>query len=88
MEDLNLKSTGLGINPLNYDNVACPVCGSIVYNEGIVFKNIPGLEAGNGTEDVAFPIPVVYCANCGALLPEYKEKLVKTKDEKKTSLIV
>lgn len=86
MEDLNLKSSGLGINPLNYDNITCEKCGGIIFNEGIVFKSIPGLEAGNGTEDIAFPVPVFYCINCGELLPEYKEKLLKT--EKKSPLIV
>ena len=90
MEDLDILGNDTGrasINPLNYENVKCPSCGCIVYNEGVVFKRIPGLEAGNGTEDVIYPIPVFVCAKCGELLPEHKEKLMNEK-KSQTTLIV
>lgn len=60
------------VNPLKYPNIKCK-CGCEVWNQGVILKRVPGLEMGQGTEDVFVDLPVWYCAKCGEILPEYKE---------------
>lgn len=73
------------LNPLKHPNIACK-CGSIVWNQGVILKRIPGIEMGMGTEDQILDLPVFYCAKCGEILPEYVKmyKLDETITEKET----
>lgn len=75
MADSNINSalpTNIRINPLKYPNVKCE-CGSEIWLQGVVLKQIPGLELGTGTKDKVFDIPIFYCAKCGKVFPEDKE---------------
>lgn len=62
--------TNIKVNPLKHPNIECK-CGSIVWNQGVILKRIPGIEMGMGTEDQILDLPVFYCAKCGEILPEY-----------------
>lgn len=92
MEDLDFlkQSHGPKVDPLKYPTEKCEKCGGIVYKNGYIFKKIPGLEIGNGTEDVQYPVPVFVCNTCGELCKADKELLEKyeVQEEKKPSLIL
>ena len=53
------------VNPLKYPNVKCH-CGCEVWNQGVILKRIPGLEMGQGTEDVFVDLPVSSSKNGAA----------------------
>lgn len=70
------------VNPLDYPSDKCSECGNEVYIPGIIFKNIPGIEFGQGTETVQVPIKVFVCSKCGELSNIDKETL-----NKKTNIV-
>jgi len=61
------------INPLDYENLKCPKCGSIVWARGFLLKKISGIEIGAGTQDQLLDLPVYYCAECGEIFPDDRE---------------
>lgn len=77
------------INPLKYPNVKCDKCGYEVFEEGVILKNIPGLEIGAGAEDVTYPLTVLVCKKCGTILKGYREdyKLGEFTEEDKEETI-
>lgn len=60
------------VNPLDYPSDKC-ICGNEVYVPGIIFKNVPGIEMGQGAETVQVPIKVFVCSKCGELSNADKE---------------
>ena len=87
MDDV-LNQQGPKINPLKYPTEECDMCKNTVFTQGYIFKRIPGLEVGNGTDDVLYPIPVYYCAKCGTISSVDREALELDKTETKTNLIL
>ena len=89
-----MRSAGPKINPLNYPNVKCDKCGGEIFEEGMIIKNIPGLEIGAGAEDVIYPIPILVCKKCRTIFKGYREEykldefVEKPKEEPKTTLIL
>lgn len=79
------------VNPLNYPSESCS-CGNEVFIPGIIFKKVPGVVVGQGSEEVQVPIKVFVCSKCGELSPIDKETLEKNKkvqeDVKKSNLII
>jgi len=77
----DLMNGGLGrgpvINPLKYPSVKCDNCGEELFEEKIILKKIPGVIAGNGTEDINYPVPVLVCAKCGTIEKTYRDLLEK-----------
>ena len=49
------------INPLKYPSIKCDNCGGELFEEKLVLKKIPGMVAGNGTEDINYTVPVLVC---------------------------
>ena len=91
MDDIlntSANSTAPKINPLKYETEKCDACGNTVFVPGFIFKRIPGLEVGNGTDDVLYPIPVYYCAKCGTISAVDREALELDKTDTKTNLIL
>lgn len=79
------------VNPLDYPSDKCSNCGNEVFIPGIIFKTVPGLELGQGTENVQVPIKVFVCSKCGELSNYDKEILdahAKTKESLKNSNII
>jgi DNA-directed RNA polymerase subunit RPC12/RpoP len=77
----------LNVNPLNYPSVVCDNCGCEVFSPAMVFKRIPGVVAGSGTEESLCPIPVYICSKCGELMPDYKKTVQKTEENKDSKTI-
>lgn len=76
------------INPLDYPSVPCEKCGCEYYKQVAIFKKIPGIVAGTGSEPIIYPIPVYICEKCGELMSEYKkdfEKSEQNQTDKQTS---
>ena len=90
----NIGSSVPNINPLDYPTEVCSACGNQVFIPGVIFKKIPGILMGQGSETVQIPLKVFCCSKCGELSPYDKETLeehdnVKEKSEvKKTNLII
>lgn len=86
----NQKQT-LRVDPMDYPSVVCPECGSKIFIPAAVFKKIPGLLFGKGTEEQVFPIQVYICAECHKLMPGFEaleKEPEETKTETKSSLII
>ena len=85
------------VNPLDYPSEVCPNCGCEVFIPGIIFKKVPGMLIGQGSETTQVPLKVFICANCRELSP-YDKKLFESRknmkdkndkqEEKKLNLIV
>ena len=96
MDGLNLNDTqliGAKRDPRNYETVHCDKCNGIVFNNSTVLKRVPGVEVGQGAKPVLIPLPVLVCANCGAILADdikgYKlEEELNKKETKKENLIL
>lgn len=71
------------VNPLDYPSIACDKCGCEYFEQAMVFKKIPGLLLGQGSEPQIYPIPVFVCKNCGDLMPEYKDEFSDNVDSPK-----
>ena len=88
-----MKPSGQKINPLDYENIKCDKCGNETFESAFIIKNIPGLVMGNGSEDVQYPLDVVVCKKCGAIMKDYRkeyklEEFAKKKGENKGGLIL
>ncbi len=77
MKDDLIGGRGPVINPLKYPSVTCDNCGCDLFEEKIILKKIPGMVAGNGTEDINYPVPVLVCSKCGSIEKSYRELLEK-----------
>ena len=69
------------INPLNYPSEVCS-CGNETFIPGIIFKKVPGMLMGQGTEDTLIPLKVFVCSKCGELSPYDKDILEEHKKQK------
>ena len=82
----------INFNPYKYPQIVCDNCGNNIFRSAIVLHQIPGIIAGNGTEDLEYPTQVFVCDKCGTMLKSYRddiEKLSKLEEEpKKSSLII
>lgn len=63
------------VNPLDYPSDTCSNCGNEVFIPGVIFKNVSGIELGQGAETVQVPIKVFVCSKCGELSNADKEIL-------------
>lgn len=79
MKDDLLGGSGPIINPLKYPSTKCDNCGNELFEEKIIIKKIPGMIAGNGTDDVNYPLPVYVCSKCGTIEKTYRDILEKGK---------
>lgn len=71
----------LSVNPLEYPSVVCDKCNCETFIPAAVFKRVPGVVAGSGTEDSLVPIPVYICSKCGELMPDYRKMIPTSKNE-------
>lgn len=79
------------VNPLDYPSDTCSNCKNDVFIPGVIFKIIPGLELGQGAENVQVPIKVFVCSKCGELSNADKEILnshKKTQEQIKSNIII
>lgn len=88
-----MKPTGPKINPIDYENIKCDKCGNETFEAAYIIKNIPGLVLGNGSDDVQYPLDVVVCKKCGAIMKDYRkeyklEEFAEKKEENKSGLIL
>ena len=77
MKDDLIGGRGPVINPLKYPSVTCDNCGCELFEEKLILKKIPGMVAGNGTEDINYPVPVLVCSKCGTIEKSHRELLEK-----------
>lgn len=83
------------VNPLDYPSEVCPNCGCEIFVPGIIFKKVPGVLIGQGTDTTQVPLKVFVCAKCHELSP-YDKKVIedrksmkdKNKDVNKSNLII
>lgn len=79
------------VNPLDYPSETCE-CGNDIFIPGVIFKKIPGVVVGQGTETVQVPVKVFVCAKCGKLSPSDQKILEEAKKIKeqvtKSNLII
>ena len=59
---------GPKIDPRDYPSVKCDKCGSILFRNVVVLKEIPGTLVGQGTEPITIPLQVLVCDKCGEIL--------------------
>lgn len=89
----NIGSNTPNINPLDYPTETCS-CGNSVFVPGVIFKKVPGILVGQGSETVQLPLKVFCCSKCGELSPydkeilEEHEKVKEQVEPKKTNLII
>ena len=65
---------GPKIDPRDYKTIKCHKCGSIVFKNAAILKEIPGTVVGQGSESVVVPLQVLVCDKCREIL----ESEVKT----------
>ena len=61
------------IDPTKLDNVRCEECDSIFFEEVTMFKEVPAVKSPNGQKSM-LPIPVIRCAECGAVSEKFLPK--------------
>lgn len=92
-DDINIGSSSPNINPLDYPTEKC-TCGNEVFIPGVIFKKVPGILIGQGSEAVQVPLKVFCCSKCGELSPYDQEilnnhaKVKEQAENKKTNLIL
>ena len=82
----------MNLNPYKYPQVKCDKCGHNIFKSAFILNKIPGLEVGNGTQDIEYPTQVFICDNCGTILKSYREDIEKLsnspEEPKKSNLII
>ena len=66
-------------NPLDDPSETCE-CGNEIFTPGIIFKKVPGVMLGQGSEYVPVPIKVFVCSKCGKLSPSDQKILDNAKN--------
>ena len=61
------------IDPTKLDTVSCENCESIFFGEVTMFKEVPAVKSPNGQKSM-LPIPVIRCAECGAVSEKFLPK--------------
>ena len=56
------------VDPRDYPTVKCHKCGSIVFNNAVILKEIPGAVVGQGAEPIIAPLQILVCNKCGEIL--------------------
>lgn len=92
MSDFQNLNNGMGsnVNPFDYKSEVCEECGNIVFQPALIFKKVPGILLGQGSEEVSLPIKVTCCSKCGALSPHDKafvEEQEKTQQQTQNIII-
>lgn len=71
MEDINIGSgTMPQFDPRKYDTLKCSKCNSILWEQKLVIKKIPGMLVGQAGKDVMFPLNVLVCSKCGEIMED------------------
>lgn len=79
---------GPKIDPRDYLSIKCDKCGSIIFRNGVILKELPGTLVGNGTEPVTVPLQVLICDKCGSILKSDIEAYKLEKElEEETKII-
>lgn len=86
VNDANGK-TQIRVNVWDYPSVRCDKCASEKFIPAFIFKKIPGLLVGTGTQEHIQPVPVHVCWSCGELMPVYKQDIENAKKSKLDSSI-
>ncbi len=98
MSELNLGGgipklgSGPKVDPRDYPTKRCSKCGGIIFKSCMILKEIPGAVVGQGGEPIMYPLQVLVCDNCGAILDEdikaYKlEKEFNEPNKEKTVIV-
>ena len=59
---------GPRIDPRDYPSVRCKKCGSIIFDNAVIIKEIPGTVVGKGSDPLVAPLQVYVCKKCGEIL--------------------
>lgn len=71
---------GSSVDPRDYPTKRCSKCNGITFLSRYVIKEIPGTLVGAGPETVIYPMKVLVCAECGAIIDEDIKMLKLEKD--------
>lgn len=58
------------VDPRDYPSVKCKKCGSILFDQKIVIKKVPGAIVGQAGKTMPVPLDIYVCAKCGTPLEE------------------
>ena len=67
------QSPTMNLDVRKLQNVTCPQCDGIFFDELQMFKEVPAVQSPNGQASM-LPIPVVVCNNCGTVHPKFTPK--------------
>ena len=82
-----MEKLKLNINPKDLKLITCDSCGHALFDQKMIYKEVPALVSGTGKpEVVAMALPV--CTNCGSIpdkflteeITEALEKIKKDED--------
>ena len=69
----NQQAPKMNLDVTKLQNVTCPECDGIFFEELQMFKEVPAMQSPNGQASM-LPIPVVVCNNCGTVHPKFTPK--------------
>jgi len=69
----NQQKPQLNIDPSKLDTVRCENCDGILFEEVMMFKEIPAVKSPNGQKSM-LPIPVIRCVDCGNISERFLPK--------------
>ena len=75
------QGSPINVNPLDYPSVVCPECGCQTFVPAMIFKRIPGVVLGTGSEEQQMAVKVFICSKCGELSPKDKELIGEPKQD-------
>ena len=79
---------GPKVDPRDYPSIKCDKCGGIIFRNAVVLKELPGALVGNGTEPIQYPLQVLVCDKCGAILnSDIKAYKLEKEFEEETKVI-
>lgn len=68
------------LNPRDYPSIKCDKCGSIIFQQATIIKQVPGKVVGQKEQYVYAPVNLFMCAKCGAIFRKDVENLGLHKD--------
>ena len=84
-DDLIDGNRGSYIDPTKYPQMKCDKCGHNVFRSGTVIYDVPGVVAGNGGENIPYPVPVYICDKCGEIIKFVRDELNKIETNKENN---
>ena len=75
------QGSPINVNPLDYPSVVCPECGCQTFVPAMIFKRIPGVVLGAGSEEQQMAVKVFICSKCRELSPKDKELIGEPKQD-------